>query len=813
MTLDSRACFRIGEGQLNPSQCGAKAFRQHELKRLGFLVPDGLILTYDQVDHWAAACQLSQRDTYATALKRIRGADQGNDFLAAVLSALPGKGPLILRTAAAKEDRPDGTMAGQFVSRPGIHTTEDLQEALAAAWAAAASRSSAPLRLSFLVQEYIQTEYGGVAFTVSPTAPKASEIILEVIEGSCAQLTGGASPDARLTFDWRNQTLDKPFPGHLSRLVSNDQITQLGNTFLDLQKHFGCPQDIEWGVCEGVLYIFQSRPITRIAFSADTIWTNANFRDGGIGADMPSPLMWSLYQMTFDQSIDAFSKRYHITPDTPPKAWSRTFLGYPYWNLAATKSGARKVLGYVERQFDQGQGVTPYYEGDGEVSKLTPRRLFTSLKALLAIRKSIKSRFKVCQQTKAYFEKIASTELVTPPDEQSATADLVLYFERLVTQHLMYIYTRYWEIIYDNTFVSTFTQQALDRYNRKTGSNLEFPAVTANLENVAHLRPLEALLELGQGILSDDAAHAWWTAHSVEEIFETWYNGSPFPFQDQLKDYLTDYGYKSSRELEIQAPNWSEDPTPVFHVLRQFLAGAFSASAKPHTPWHSDRSLPHKFKRQIEQQRKLLWWKEEIRDITTQLFHYIRKSVIALGQRLEKEGILPNAEDAFFLTHQELICLGKMGTVTADYRERIVYRRNLQASFRNFQKPDLIFPDPAEHRTTTVGYSGLKGIGVCHGKVEGVAVTVSEINDYFDPSTLDGRILVTPYINPGHLPYFSNLKGLITENGGLLSHAAIICRELNIPAIFGVPDATHKLRDNPRIRLNGKTGEVAILAE
>jgi pyruvate,water dikinase len=97
--------------------------------------------------------------------------------------------------------------------------------------------------------------------------------------------------------------------------------------------------------------------------------------------------------------------------------------------------------------------------------------------------------------------------------------------------------------------------------------------------------------------------------------------------------------------------------------------------------------------------------------------------------------------------------------------------------------------------------------------VEGVAVTVSEINDYFDPSTLDGRILVTPYINPGHLPYFSNLKGLITENGGLLSHAAIICRELNIPAIFGVPDATHKLRDNPRIRLNGKTGEVAILAE
>ncbi len=517
--------------------------------------------------------------------------------------------------------------------------------------------------------------------------------------------------------------------------------------------------------------------------------------------------------MTFDQSIDAFSKRYHITPDTPPKAWSCTFLGYPYWNLAATKSGARKVLGYVERQFDQGQGVTPYYDGDGEVSKLTLRRLFTSLKALLAIRKSIKTRFKVCQQTKAYFEKIVSTELGTPPDEQTATAGLVLYFERLVTQHLMYIYTRYWEIIYDNTFVSTFTQQALDRYNRKTGSTLEFPVVTANLENVAHLRPLQALRQMGQNISFDDAAYAWWTSHTVEEVHEIWCNGSAFPFQDQINDYLTDYGYKSSRELEIRAPNWSEDPTPVFHALRQFLTGAFSDSPKPHASWYSDGSLPTRLIRQIKQQRKLLWWKEEIRDITTQLFHYIRKSVIVLGQRLEAEGFLQNAEDAFFLTHKELISLGKMGTVTEDYRERIVYRRNLQASFRNFQKPDIIFPDPADSIDPTAGHSGLNGIGVCHGKVEGVVVTVNEINGHFDPSALEGRILVTAYINPGHLPCFSNLKGLITENGGLLSHAAIICRELNIPAVFGVPGATQKLRDNPRIQLNGKTGEVAILAE
>jgi len=814
-TLDSRGYYRIGEVRLDPSQCGPKAFRQHELKSKGFLVPEGIIISYDQmhglVNEWA----LTPRDSYAAALQRIQASSQANNYLQSVLEAFDQGQSLILRTAASTEDHPDQAMAGQFVSPAGITTLTDLQQAFAKTWAAAASKNIKGLKLSFLIQEYISTDIGGITFTVSPTAPRANEMAIEVIKGNCAQLTAGHSPDARLVLDWRHQKLKQAIPDALSKEVSSAQILQFGEVFLKLQKYYGCPQDIEWGAKDGTLYIFQSRPVTRVLFHAEVIWTNANFRDGGIGAEMPSPLMWDLYQMTFDHSIKAFSKRYHITPDEPLEAWSGTFLGYPYWNLTAAKSGARKVLGYVERQFDEGQGVTPYYEGDGEVSKLTLKSLFTSLKALLAIRKSIKQRIKVCQQTRAYFKENVRSAFESRPGEAASLAEHRHFFEQLVTQHLMYIYTNYWEIIYDNTFVSTFTQNALARYNRRTGSDIQFTTVTASLERVAHLWPLEALQQLADQIRRDEPALRWWKAEASEAILRKWESDSNFPYRSQLRNFLDRYGYKSTRELEISSPNWAEAPVAVIQTIQQYLNAP--------TPLYPDKSkgryedvqpkLPRRLVRQIEQQRSILWWKEEIRDITTQLFHYIRMAVITLGKKLAAEQLLADYEEAFFLTHQELIDLMGSNATIGHYQERIHYRKNLRDSFRNYQKPDIIFPDEAQERHQSGKHSGLNGIGVCQGTVSGPAIVIAEINENYDPAHLEGCILVTDYINPGHLPYFSNIKGLVTANGGLLSHAAIICRELDIPAVFGIQGVTQKIPARARIQLNGKTGEVAILAE
>ena len=72
------------------------------------------------------------------------------------------------------------------------------------------------------------------------------------------------------------------------------------------------------------------------------------------------------------------------------------------------------------------------------------------------------------------------------------------------------------------------------------------------------------------------------------------------------------------------------------------------------------------------------------------------------------------------------------------------------------------------------------------------------------------EIVVVKHTDPGWTPLFGICKGLIVENGGLLSHAAIISRELNLPCIIGVENATKLLKDGQQISMDGSTGKINI---
>jgi pyruvate,water dikinase len=75
----------------------------------------------------------------------------------------------------------------------------------------------------------------------------------------------------------------------------------------------------------------------------------------------------------------------------------------------------------------------------------------------------------------------------------------------------------------------------------------------------------------------------------------------------------------------------------------------------------------------------------------------------------------------------------------------------------------------------------------------------------------DGDILVTKFTDPSWTPLFVSVKGLVTEVGGLMTHGAVIAREYGLPAVMSVADATKRIKDGQRIRINGTEGFVEIL--
>jgi len=110
---------------------------------------------------------------------------------------------------------------------------------------------------------------------------------------------------------------------------------------------------------------------------------------------------------------------------------------------------------------------------------------------------------------------------------------------------------------------------------------------------------------------------------------------------------------------------------------------------------------------------------------------------------------------------------------------------------------------------SVVNSHGLKGIGCSSGEIIGRARVILDIHETKDLKK--DEILVTLFTDPGWTPVLARVGGVITEVGGLLSHAAVIGREYGIPAILNLIDATTLIQDGDLIRMNGKTGEIEIL--
>ena len=107
------------------------------------------------------------------------------------------------------------------------------------------------------------------------------------------------------------------------------------------------------------------------------------------------------------------------------------------------------------------------------------------------------------------------------------------------------------------------------------------------------------------------------------------------------------------------------------------------------------------------------------------------------------------------------------------------------------------------------GGGRLVGAAASPGVVEGLARVVIDAEEI--AAVRDGDVLVCPITSPAWAPIFANVKAVVTDIGGVMSHAAIVCREYGLPAVVGTGRATTEIKTGQRIRVDGSTGVVTIL--
>ncbi|MFF0147910.1 PEP-utilizing enzyme [Amycolatopsis sulphurea] len=189
-------------------------------------------------------------------------------------------------------------------------------------------------------------------------------------------------------------------------------------------------------------------------------------------------------------------------------------------------------------------------------------------------------------------------------------------------------------------------------------------------------------------------------------------------------------------------------------------------------------------------------------------FQY-KKALLAEADRMVASGVLEAPQDCYFLRFEELHEAARTGAADAD----LIRQRKEEFAAHQKLTPQRVLTSDGEtvsgrHHREDVPEGALPGLPVSTGTVEGRARVVL---DLAEADVAAGDILVTAYTDPSWSPVFVRIAGLVTEVGGLMTHGAVVAREYGLPAVVGVPEATRRIRDGQRIRLDGTLGHVELL--
>ena len=210
--------------------------------------------------------------------------------------------------------------------------------------------------------------------------------------------------------------------------------------------------------------------------------------------------------------------------------------------------------------------------------------------------------------------------------------------------------------------------------------------------------------------------------------------------------------------------------------------------------------------------RRYVWWREETRVVAARAFYQCRRFYKELGRRWANAGILDEPEHIFFLRWPAIRDVLDGDAPASGLKQLIADYLHLKESYRNFEPPNVIgrgASSQSEPQFLKLSQKLFTGIPCSSGVVEGVARVVENVEEA--RGLRRGEILVARYTNPSWTPIFNLAGGIVIEEGGLLSHGAVVAREYGIPAVLRIQGATRVFRSGQMLRVDGGRGTVEIL--
>lgn len=816
---------------------GGKAVGLCRLQTAGFRVPPWFVVT-------PRAFELCKGEGQNSAHVTVK-AEIGAEIAAELARLFPPDAKLAVRSSAAEEDALGHSFAGQFASYLNV-APRDVAVRIADVWHSAftpeleayrkhhgLSHANVP---AVIVQRMVDASAAGVAFTADPVTGATDRIVVNAVAGLADRLVAGETTGDTYVLDRAGEAIESTLTGE-KPILSPHLSKQLAAAAVRVAEIERCPQDIEWAIEGGQLHLLQARPITTLAIGGTerVLWDNSNIVESYSG--ITTPLTFSFAARAYEAVYRELAMVLGVSRKRVDEnaATFRNMIGLIrgriYYNLLNWYRALALLPGFqMNRRFmEQMMGVdralprhlVEAVVGTAPSSPLA--RIADAARLVATAAGLIWKRIFLARSIKAFTARVDNALAGLPDDLARASyQDLAADYRRIEARLL-----RAWTppLVNDLWCMIAFgVAKGLTRKWAGDESGALLNAVLTDQGGIISAEPPRLIAEMGDKLRADQAFLTRVEAAPVDEAIAAL--AAHNTLGRLYRAYIERFGDRCLGELKLESATLADDPRPLWTAI-------LSAAKRPPVAAKPERDAMQKieeaignntFRKQVvrfalKEAKARVRDRENMRFERTRVFGRARRLFLEMAKRLVVSRVIADKNDVFYLTVEELLAVAENNAGNAALPEIAAARRKEFAAY--VAEGDL------PRRFETVGAPALsriipvaldvpagddpdvrRGLGCSAGVVRGRARVVRDPH----AAVLDhGDILIAEFTDPGWITVFANCAALAVERGSLLSHSAIVARELGLPAVVGVPGLLEWIADGETVEIDGTAGTVRKL--
>lgn len=666
------------------------------------------------------------------------------------------------------------------------------------------------IKVCAIVQKMIEAEYSGVIFTANPMGILNESVIVigrgigeNVVEDRADTTTYYYNNTDSLYYSEQNGNSPLIPDKLLKRLIRQaDKIKKIFPEENEL--------DIEFAIKNNEIFILQARPVTTLPPTGNPIiLDNSNIVESYPGITLP--LTQSFIREAYYRVFRSVLQR--LTHESKTVAQ----MDYLLHNMVDAANG--RIYYRISNWYDVllflpfNRKIIPIWQemlgvkNKKVTSHLTKKiGFFTHMKVcfsfinlLICCPKLMNGLDQYFKSVIADYQKIDLTQL--------GNEDILALYRSMLDK-----ITQKWDLTLVNDMYS-FLYTGLLRSLLKA-KKIPHPYAAANqyisgLNGIESMKPVTGLIRIAKFVRDNGELSTMKKQHSAEDCRAYLERGSRTA--QMITKYIELYGDRNTEELKLESRTFRTNPELLIQKIIQYAENGTSAvtavNQKPKPLKGLCKVLARKAAVGIKN-------REKSRLNRSRLYGMMRTMMLQIGGELAAMGQISSQRDIFYLRYDEIENAVKSGEKMQKVIEerRILYKcfENLPAYSRLIFADKVFDKNPRNIREMqTFGHTDiLTGIACSGGTARGEVLVVKDPSMHLNTA---GKILVAKMTDPGWVFLIADAAGIIAEKGSLLSHTAIISRELGKPAVVGVENAANLLKNGDIVEINGTAGKITVI--